>query len=224
MLKLNEIYLGDCLQLLKDIPDKSIDLCLTDPPYGIGCKYLSYDDTKENLVRLIKQFMPEVLRVSKRVAIFCGVQNIWLYPQADWIMSYSWNTTATYGKMGYSQWQPILFYGNDIKGYGSVNGVLKSDSIHLSGGGGAFGGCLGVFDFPKDKHPCPKPETIINRLILRLSNERDLVLDPMIGSGTTAIACIKHNRNFIGMELDLTYVAAARERVKQELMQLRLEV
>jgi len=204
-----DLRLGDCLEIMKSIPDKSIDLVLTDPPYGIGYEYIGYEDTKENLVDLIKGFVPEVLRVAKRAVIFSGVQNICLYPQSDWIMSYSWNTTATYGKMGYNQWQPILFYGKDIRGFGSVNGILKSDSIKLSGGGsiGFLSKC------PKGKHPCPKPEIIIKKLTARLSNENDTILDPFMGSGTTGVACKELGRNFIGIEISSDYFAIAKKRI-----------
>ena len=211
-----QLILGDCLEEMKKIPDKSIDLVLTDPPYGIGYEYLTYKDTKENLIELIKGFVPEVLRIAKRVAIFSGVQNICLYPQSDWVMSYSWNTTATYGKMGYNQWQPLLFYGKDIKGFGSVNGILKSDSIKLSGG--ASIGFLSKF--PKGKHPCPKPEIIIKKLITRLSNENEVIIDPFMGSGTTGVACKELGRNFIGIEIDPKYFEIAQRRINQTMENL----
>jgi DNA modification methylase len=131
-------------------------------------------------------------------------------------MSYSWNTTATYGMMGFNQWQPILFYGKDIKGFGSVNGILKSDSIKLSGGAsiGFLSKC------PKGKHPCPKPEIIIKKLIARLSNEGDTILDPFLGSGTTAVACKELKRNCIGIEISKEYFEIAQKRINntQEMM------
>jgi site-specific DNA-methyltransferase (adenine-specific) len=204
-----DLRLGDCLEIMKDMPDKSVDLVLTDPPYGIGYEYLTYKDTKENLIELIKGFVPEVLRIAKRTAIFSGVQNISLYPQSDWVMSYSWDTTATYGKMGYNQWQPILFYGQDIKGFGSVNGILKSDSIKLSGGAsiGFLSKC------PKGKHPCPKPEKIIKKMVARLSNNNESILDPFMGSGTTGVAAKELGRNFIGIEISSDYYNIAEKRI-----------
>ena len=193
------------------IPDKSVDLVVTDPPYGIGYKYLSYNDTQENLQKLIYKVMPEILRISKRCVLFSGVQNIWLYPKADWCMSYSWNTTATYGKMGYNQWQPILFYGQDIKGFGSVNGILKSDSISFSGGND-----VGFRRQFNDKgHCCPKPLNIIKSLVARLSNEGDTILDPFMGSWTTARACKDLSRNFIGFELEEDYCRIGEKRLQQ---------
>lgn len=215
---LNQIVCIECLEGMKELPNNSIDLVLTDLPYALNYPYLSYSDTHENLLLLIKKSLPEMLRISKLCAIFCGVQNISLYPQSSWVMCYTWNTTATYGEMGYNQWQPILIYGKDIDGFGSVNNELKSDTIKLSGG--ATIGFLSKF--PKGKHPCPKPQIIMDILTRRLSNENDIVLDPFIGSGTTAIACIKTNRNYIGMEISQEYVDMANKRIKQELSQLKL--
>lgn len=210
----NKIILGDCLDEMKKMPDKSIDLVLTDPPYGINFKYSSYIDTIENLLDLIKSFMPEVLRIGKRIAIFTGVQNVWLYPKAEWMISYSWNTTATYGFYGYNQWQPIILYGKDIKGFGSINGVMKSDSI-------VFSGCSGL-DKEQYNHPCPKPLTVIKHLINRLSMDGDIVLDPFSGSGTTAIACLELNRRFICIEKDRGYYEMSLKRIAEYKAQLKL--
>jgi len=213
-----EIIQGDCLEVMKTFADNQFDLVLTDPPYGIDYGYLTYKDTRENLIDLIRCFVPEVLRISKRAIIFPGIQNVCLYPQSDWLMSYSWDTTATYGKMGYNQWQPLLFYGDDVRGFGNVNGILKSDSIKLSGGG-----TIGFLsEFPKGKHPCPKPRRIIQILINRLSAEGDEVLDPFLGSGTTAVICESMGRNCVGIEISEKYCETARKRVAAEKAKMAL--
>ena len=203
---------GDCLDLMKELPDKSVDLVLTDPPYGLNYEYTTYTDTQENLKLLVSSFMPEALRIGKMVVTFCGVQNIWLYPPADWIMSYSWNTTAKYGKYGYNQWQPIIIYGKDLKGFGSINEVLKSDSVKYSGGAGI--GFLA--DYKMKKHPCPKPLNVMEYLVRRFSNKGQTVLDPFMGSGTTGVACKRLNRDFIGFEKDPTYFKIAENRITEE--------
>jgi DNA modification methylase len=73
-----KLILGDCLQEMKKIPDKSIDLVLTDPPYGVDFKYEGFVDTPGNLKLLIDKFIPECLRISGLVAVMCGVKNILL--------------------------------------------------------------------------------------------------------------------------------------------------
>ena len=210
---INQVIQGDCLEIMKKIPDNSIDLILTDLPYGIGYKYIDYDDTQENLINLINKLMPQLFRVSQRIAIFCGVQNIWLYPKGDWIISWNWKGTNTFGKYGYNQWQPVIMYGKDIKGFGSINHILKSDSIKYEGGN-----CDEIKKF--ENHPCPKNLGIMKRLINRLSNQNNLILDPFLGSGTTAVAAKELGRRFIGIEISEKYCATARQRLRQEYLPL----
>ena len=111
--ELNKIYLGDCVEVMKSWPDKCVDLCLTDFPYGIGESYASFDDSRDNLRSLVSMAMPEILRVSKRALIACGVGNMWLYPEPTWVLN--WTTPAGSGcsPWGFCCWQPILAYGKD---------------------------------------------------------------------------------------------------------------
>lgn len=204
-----ELFCGDCLDILPALEPGSIDAVITDPPYGLNFGYLSYDDTKENLNSLIDRMMPDLKRVSKRVIITPGQSQIPFYPPFDWIGAVTWNTTGSFGALGYSQWMPYLFYGKDINGFGSINGVLKSDSFRLNGGGG-----VGFQRGEKINHPCPKPLNIIEYFILRFSHPGDLILDPFMGSGTTGVAAVKNGRNFIGIELDSNYFQIAQERIK----------
>lgn len=215
---LNKIHLGDCLEFMRELPDKCVDLVLTDPPYGIGFEYNSYEDTEENLMELIKYFVPECIRISNRVAIFTGITNAFLYPKAEWSMCYKWNTTGSFGHYGYNQWQPVLLYGKDISGFGNINGMTKSDVIEFSGGAGV--GFLREKE--KNIHCCPKPVNVINRFINRLSNEGDIVLDCFSGSGTLAIAALKTNRNFICIEKDPDYHAASVKRLEEHQRQGKL--
>jgi len=211
---INKVHCADCLEFMKQMQDKSVDLVLTDPPYGIGFEYFSYKDTRENLKNLINVFIPESIRIGKRVAVLCGITQISLYPEPDWIMSIVWNTTGSFGKYGYTQWMPILLYGDDIKCFGNVNGTTKSDIIKISGGGG-----VGFTRTEIEKeHTCPKPKTIIDKLIQRLSNEKDLILDCFSGSGSTLLSAKNGKRNFIGIEIEPKYVKIARERLKQGIL------
>jgi hypothetical protein len=94
---------------------------ISDPPYGIGFDYASYEDTPENLDALIAAVVPCAFAV--RSVFFANHRMLWRYPPADWVGCISWNTTGSYGKLGVCQWTPFLFYGTDLPGFGSVNGV-----------------------------------------------------------------------------------------------------
>lgn len=209
-LPINQIIQGDCLEVMKTFPDKSIDLVLTDPPYGVSVDYDIFNDSADNILDLIKKALPEMLRIGKRVAIFSGVHNIHLYDKPDWIMAWTWNTTGSFGKYGFNQWQPILLYGDDIKSFGSVNGQIKSDRLDFSG--------MGSAGYTKNEHPCPKPERVMEKAIMRLSNENDIVFDPFMGSGSTLVAAKKLGRNFIGIEISPEYCKIAEDRLRQEVL------
>lgn len=208
-LELNKIHLGNCLDLIKQLPSQSIDVCLTDAPYGIGETYKSFDDTKENLGNLIYELMPELLRVCKRVAITCGVENMWYYPKPTWVLNWYCKAGAGSSKWGFTTWQPILVYGQDPY---LTNGLgRRADTIEQ------------IEIAEKNGHPCPKPITLWRKVLERVSvKESDIVLDPFMGSGTTAIACIKSKRQWIGFEIEQDYVNIANKRIANELSQPEL--
>lgn len=207
-----DLRLGDCVDVLKTLPDRSVGAIITDPPYGLGFAYNSFEDTRENVRSLVARFMPEATRVARRVYITPGQTQISLYPDPTWVLSVQWDTTGTFGKYGYSQWMPVLAYGDDMKGIGSVNGVLKSDLIRITGGAGV-GFMRGT---EKNKHPCPKPLNVMRLLVRRFTMEGEIVLDPFMGTGTTCIACMKEGRKFVGIEIDPEYYSVAEDRVREE--------
>ena len=208
------LYLGDCRDILPTLP--KVDAVITDPPYGIGFPYEGYDDSLENLDALIAGFMPWCLANAERVVVTPGISNVQRYPQAAWIGAWTWETTATFGKLGYSQWQPILFYGSDLPGFGNVNGIIKSDRIHFQGGAAKIDKSAG------EVHTCPKPLEFMVRLIGRFTRSGETVIDPFAGSGTTGVACHTTGRSFIGIEREPKYFDIACERIKAAQDQLRL--
>ena len=200
------IYCADCRDILPHLP--KVDLVLTDPPYGIDFKYIGYDDTRENLKKLVEIIFPVMKSKASLIAIFCGITQTHLYPEPDWIAATFWNTTGSFGKFGFTQWMPILLYGQDVKGFGNVNGVTKSD-IYLKSGLGVVG------ETGKIQHPCPKPLNTIKHWVNRLSSG-GLVLDPFMGSGTTLVAAKNLGKKAIGIEISEEYCRIAVERLAQK--------
>ena len=207
----------DCIKGMQELPDKCVDLILTDPPYGLEFDYgQTYIDTRPNLIKLLKRVLPEILRIGKRIAIMPGITQVFLYPEPNWILSVNWNTTGTFGGCGFSQWFPILFYGEDIRGFGNVNGIIKSDTYSINGGGN-----VGFQRTDEEgKHCCPKPYEIIEWLCKRLANNGDIILDPFLGSGTTLLACRKTNRIGLGFEVNPDYEPIIRKRSLQDIKPL----
>jgi 23S rRNA G2445 N2-methylase RlmL len=194
-----------------DSRDVTPDDCVmvTDPPYGLDFPYLEYSDTRESLVDLIGDVLVPNIENLRRSVILCGVTQIDLYPHPHWICCATWNTTGSFGKYGYNQWMPILCYGQDLKGFGNVNGVTKGDTLHISGGGSVG------FQRNKEekKHTCPKPLNIMEWIVQRTTLPTDVVYDPFMGSGTTIVAAKSLGRKSVGVEIEERYCEIAVRRL-----------
>lgn len=204
------IFCGDCLDILPHL--SGVDaVVVADAPYALGFPYADYDDTPANLEALAPAVVAASRAVADRVVLFPGVHNLWKYPPADWLLSWSWRCTSHFGKAGYSMWQPILMYGKDMEGFGNINGHTKTDSVHFPDGNG-----IGFLGEDRADHPCPKPVKVMRWLVERFSRETDTIIDPFAGSGTTGVACVKTERRFIGIELSEKYCAIAKRRIMDE--------
>jgi DNA modification methylase len=202
------IYHGDCRDIL---PIIKADVMIADPPYGLGFNYDGYSDTRENLKKLISSSIAPIIPCLKRTCILPGITQVFLYPEPQWIASIQWNTTGSFGKYGYSQWMPILLYGDDLNGFGSVNGVTKTDCLNISGGGGV-GFMRGN---EKKDHPCPKPENVMRKVLTRFTLPNEIIVDPCGGSGTTAKAAKETGRRCILIEQSEKYCEIAVKRLAQ---------
>lgn len=205
---INQVVNADCFDILKLIPDKAVDLVLTDFPYGVNYEYDIYQDTEENLRNLIGKVMPEILRISKRALVTCGHTNIQKFPQINWIMGWFYGTTNARNSWGFTSWQPILVYGKDPyleNGMGARMDVIKDAHAPES--------------WIKTEHGCPKPIQFWTKLLVRGSiKETDIILDPFLGSGTTAVACKQLGRRFIGVEISEKYCKIAEDRLRQDIL------
>jgi DNA modification methylase len=210
ILELNRIYNMDCLEGMRELPDKSVDLVLTDFPYGIDEKYSGYNDTQENLITLISKAIPEIRRISKVSLITVGTKNLFLYPKPDWTLAWVSTAGVGCGSWGFCCWHPILAYGKDPylkNGMGSRPDIFVSNEMA-----------------PENNHPCPKPVFLWTDILLRGSVfESDVICDPFVGSGTTAVVAIRTGRRFIGFEKEPTYFDAAQIRIKKAQSQKKIE-
>ena len=201
----------DCIEYMATLPDKSFDLVLTDPPYGLGIEYNSFNDTEENVSDLAALWLPEARRISHNVAFTCGTDRMHLYDPPNWV--YAWYTPQGVGSTsyGFQCWQPIMYYGRDVmlanrKGRRSDVITWSSQTPDKSGG----------------FHPCPKPVEFFEKCLSRFAVDGFKVFDPFLGSGSSAIAA--HNMGFdlVGCELDKEYYDAACKRLADHQKQLRL--
>ena len=243
MLDVNNIYLGDCLEVMQDIKDKSIDMILCDLPYGTTrCKW----DSRIDLEKLWQQYC-RIIKDNGAIVLFAqtpfdkvlGTSNLEML-RYEWI----WEKTQATGhlnakKMPLKAHENILVFYKKLPvynpqktdGHKPVNSYTKyvatqnnteiygDFSNEISGGGNTerYPRSIQMFSSDKQKehlHPTQKPVKLLEYLIKTYTNENDLVLDNCIGSGSTAVAAHNINRNFIGIEKDIKYYEIALERLK----------
>ena len=185
-----EIICADCLEYMKQIPDKSVDLVLTDPPYGLT----NYDwDKVPN-----KEYFDEIFRIGKNQIIFGG--NYYDLPKTEsWIIWYK---------------RPFLKTQSEAEmAWTSFKIKTKVIEYIYAGNCEGYKNKLRVNYRKKSQHYAEKPTELIRNIITAYTQKRDLILDPFMGSGTTGVACKELNRNFIGIEIESKYYDIAKRRI-----------
>ena len=194
------IYCGDCLEIMARLKGGSFDAVITDPPYGVGYKYTDvYIDTVENWKYLIDNFIPEAKRVSNVVITNCSTKQLWQYPQADGLLCWAHPGSPRLNTLGgFSEWEPILVYGKRR---------IYNDFKYLP--------YCSNMSYDASPHPCPKPVNLLKWLVSVGVDFGGIVLDPFLGSGTTAVAAKELGRRYIGIEIEEKYCEIAVRRLKQ---------
>jgi site-specific DNA-methyltransferase (adenine-specific) len=213
---LNTIRQGDCLDLIKELPDASVDCIITDPPYFLGVTHDGKKGTYSDLI-IMKPFfetlffqMERVLKDGGHLYMFCDWRTYpFMYPIADQYISVK-NMLVWYkGMSGGNQYgfshELIIFAAKGSVNVGGLNTIL-----HIPG----F--ATGAKKTNGEKmHPTQKTVEIVEFLMLNGTEEGDTVLDCFAGSGTTAIAAIKNGRNYICFELQGKYCKIAQDRINK---------
>lgn len=179
---------------------ESADLCLTDPPYGIGESYESFADSQQNIAALIAAFFPLVRERSRVVMLTPGNSNQRLYPAPDWTLCWMVPAGAGRGPWGFTCWQPVMAYGKDP---------------YLAAGKGCHPDALSKTESADNTlgHPCPKPAGVWQWFMERGSvNAGAVVLEPFCGSGTSLIAAEQCSRIVKAIEIEPKYCQIAIDR------------
>lgn len=215
-----KIIQGDCLEVMKTFPDKSFDLVLTDPPYGMSYqsswrtdKYdlIPFDDGNDTswLIPFLKESY-RLLKDDRHIYIFC---NDYLFAEFyKWIepCGFTMKRTLVWVKNNHTSGDLEGDYGNKTewliyahKGRRKLNGKRETN----------------VLNFHRQNtndHPTEKPTKLLQFLISKSSNEGETILDPFMGSGTTLVAAKHLDRNATGIEISEKYCKIAEDRLKQE--------
>lgn len=214
----NKIHHADCLDFMRDLPDKCVDLVWTDPPYNVKKDYGEYkDDLPEGeYKKWITEIIKEFKRISKFHCIFTPHKHALFF----------WNLLgADYRQIILSRSPEGAIRNNFINQFSFLlTNVIPSKKKRCKN---VWHNCqmsgLGYF-FNENNygHPGYTSEDITSRVIYNFSNENDLILDCFSGTGTTATICDKLNRRFICIEKEEKYIKLSRQRLKEEQAQMDL--
>lgn len=232
-----QLYKGDCLEVMKDIPDKSIDMILCDLPYGTtACKWdtiIPFEPLWEQYNRIIKDNGAIVLFGSEPFSTLLRYSNLKMF-KYDWIWEkeqganfmlckyqpYKVHETISVFSKKKHLYIPQMTEGKPyISGKGTsgdiTNNVIKTQTKN---NGTRYPRSIQRFNTDKSRgslHPTQKPVALLEYLIRTYTNEGDTVLDNCMGSGSTGVAAINTGRKFKGIELDDKYFEIAKERIDE---------
>lgn len=215
---INKIIQGDCLEIMKQMPDKCVDLILTDPPYGMNYQSSRRIDRHEKIEQdnntdWFKPFAIQsfrLLREDTHIYIFCNEYAISHF--RDWLeeVGFTNKRTLVWVKNNHTSGDLEGDYANKTeyilyahKGRRILKGARETNVIEEN-------------RVNTDMHPTEKPLNLMQFFIEKSSEEDEIVFDPFLGSGTTAVAAKQLGRKYIGIELSEKYCEIARERLKQE--------
>ena len=214
--ELNNIYNEDCYEAIKNIPDKSIDLIVMDPPYEINAngsggsfgveKRDYHNDVSRKLnYGISNEILKELVRVMKKINIYIWCNKTQIRQYLDFFEGLG----ATSDLLTWHKTNPIPTCNNKYLSDTEYCLYFRKDGVPLYGDYETkkkyYVSATNTEDKKMYKHPTIKPINIVKNLIINSSKENDIVLDPFMGSGTTALAAKELGRNYIGFEIDKKY-------------------
>lgn len=232
------IAMGDCERLMSQLPDNSVDLILTDPPFNLGSfmhkrgtnlkkmrenqfAYAGWDDLDyDDWIVKMEQFFQQSNRVLKKrgsMICFMSLMKIESIINISERNKFYYKTVGVWHKTNPMPRNMNLHFVNSTEAWiylinEANTGTFNNNSklIHDFFESSLTPGSEKKFG----KHPTQKPLSILNHFIEILTDEGDVVCDPFMGSGSTGVSCENNNRNFIGIELDETYFNIAKNRIE----------
>ena len=240
----NNLYNGNCLEVMKELPDNFIDFILTDPPYGTtACKWdfvIPYEPMWAELKRIRKNNTAIALFGTEPFSSHLRLTNLDEY-KYDWIwIKERPSNPALAKKRPLNYFEKIHIFYKKNKYYpqftekrleknkrNNFNEKFATETVTVLGNSYKKTG-LNNYLYPKNYqnfyverglHPTQKPVTLLEYLIRTYTKENEVVLDFTMGSGSTGVACVNTNRDFIGIELNQKYYKIAQERIGQKVIE-----
>ena len=199
------LILGDCLEEMKKMRDKSVDLVLTDPPYGAG---RDFANDKEVPIKLLQNVFEELYRICKDD---CFLLHDWSRKEilrikefmGKWefidLLAVSQENTMAYCRVGFDVFQVKCLYRK-----GNPKVCRRGWNLYKT---------IRIAKAQKFTHPTMKQVDVYKKQVVQFSKEGWTILDPFMGSGTTGIACKELGRDFIGIEINKDYYEIAKKRI-----------
>ena len=232
---LNKIECMDCLEYLKKVPDNHVDLVVTDPPYNVSqkqdIKYKDFNITKNfgdwdfgfDPVPVMKE-LKRVLKPNGQIFVFCSTKQIPEYMaifEEDWffrnlIVWSKSNPAPRLSKTNFVFANEYIVYAINEKvrpSEATFNYLGHSEMFNFIQSSTLLGKERLRDENNKAIHPTQKPLALLKRFISICSDEGDIVLDPFMGVGSTAVAAKELGRNFMGCELDRNYYKSSKVRI-----------
>lgn len=206
---INIIQNIDCIKGFRELKDETIDLVFTDPPYGLNKNGISNDKNLDYFYSIL----PQCYRVLKKDSFFITFFSTKYLPFAfiNNPFIYFWNFVLycpngqVNSPIGYTKYMSCLVFKK-----GNPKMIKRSKDIFVDTPGRMVEPDEGYID-----HPTPKPKTFIMEILKMFSKEGDIVLDPFMGSGATAVACIITDRKYKGFEIDKKYFELSLKRLEK---------
>lgn len=237
---INKIHQGDCAEIIRELENDSIDLVITSPPYNVGIDYGEYDDNipMANYSVMIEEMFVVLdwkMKNTGRICINVSLKNengivdipSIIKEKAEnigWEQRFEiiWNKGNSESSSAWGSWRSpssprpifnheyILIFDVGDKNKDSEKTLPKDEFMKY------VKSVWNISPETSSKHPAAFPKEIVRRLIKLNSYEEDIVLDPFIGSGTTAVVAEQLNRKWIGIDLNADYVEMSRNRIEEE--------
>lgn len=235
-MEINKIYNEDCLELMRRMPDNSVDLILTDPPYeiskGVGGGFMKKEN-KETIESIHNNnfgegfdllILDEMVRINKKINIYvwCNHKQVPLYLNYfvngldcnfDILIWNKINAMPLFNNKYLTDKEYCLYFRKG--GYCNPQDYDSAKTI--------FSMPINMSDKAKYNHPTIKPLGIIRTLIRNSSKQGDVIFDGFMGSGTTAVACIMENRKYIGCEINKEYWNICNKRINNATSQPEMQ-
>jgi len=200
------LYLGDCMEIMKDMPDKSVDAVVTDPPYGAMTHSGSLVDIDFHEIKNLF-FLNEILRINEKWGLcFTEIEMLGDFKAVcgeSWIRAGVWDRVVN---------MPQMSGDRPAQGAEGV-AIFHRPGRKSWNGGGKAAFWRHKVERGQKEHPTQKPKALIRELVSLFSAQWDLVFDPFMGSGTTGVACMELGRKFIGIEIEPKYFDIACKRI-----------